>query len=163
MLVMPDEEYEARLAAYKVAKGEYKQHMKERESLVDAAREAMRTFDQAILAFGSAIFAGSIAFLKDVAPRPQPYSLKWLGLSWALFTAGLLCVMLSFVFSHKACMFDIGASADAIGKPTDHKRPENPFSPITARCNSLCIVFLVLGMVSWAAFALENLAKGAAH
>jgi hypothetical protein len=137
--------------------------MKERERLIDAGREAARTFDQAVLAFGSAIFAGSIAFLKDVAPKPQSYSLKWLGLSWALFTVGLLFVMLSFLFSHKACMFDIRAGAEALGKPADHERPKNHFSWVTAWCNYLCIGFLVFGMVSWSIFALENLAKGGAH
>lgn len=163
MLMMPDSDYEVQLAAYEAAKGEHEQYMKERERLIDAGREAARTFDQAVLAFGSAIFAGSIAFLKEVAPKPQFYSLKWLGLSWGLFTVGLLFVMLSFMFSHKACMFDIKSGADALGKPADHVRPKNRFSSITTWCNYLCIVFLVLGMVSWSVFALENLAKRGAH
>jgi hypothetical protein len=163
MLVMPDGGYDPELAAYEAAKSEHDQYMKERERLIDAGREAARTFDQAVLAFGSAIFAGSIAFLKDVAPKPQPYSLKWLALSWGFFTVGLLFVMLSFLFSHKACMFDIDAGAEALGKPDGYKRPKNHFSPVTAWCNYLCIGFLVFGLVWWSVFALENLTKGGAH
>jgi len=61
---------------------EHSQHLDERKSLIDAARESARTFDKAVLAFGSAVFGASIAFIKDVAPLPQHYTLKWLGVAW---------------------------------------------------------------------------------
>jgi len=89
---------------------EHALHIAERTALIEAARESARTFDQAVLAFGSAIFAASIAFLKDVAPHTMLYSLKWLGCSWSLFAIGLLFLMLSFLFSHKACMRGIDIS-----------------------------------------------------
>ena len=59
---------------YEHAKQKHAQHMAERDKLTDAARESSRTFDQAVLAFGAAVFGASVAFLKDVAPKPQPYS-----------------------------------------------------------------------------------------
>jgi hypothetical protein len=142
-----------------VTPAEHAHYMEERDKLIDAAREAARTFDQAVLAFGSAVFAGSIAFLKDVAPKPQLYSLKWLGISWALFSIGLLCVLLSFLFGHKACIFEIDVGEEALGKP-DYKRPTNHLSRITTWCNYLCVGFLFLGLISWSVFAFENLAKG---
>lgn len=138
---------------------EYNRYIDERKLLIDAARESARTFDQAVLAFGSAIFAASIAFLKDVAPHPQLYSLKWLGLAWILFTLGLLGVMLSFLFSHKACMFEIEHGANALGKP-NYKPPKNRSANFTTWCNYLCVALLFLGLVSWSGFALENLVKG---
>ena len=92
---MPDDSYDQ-------AAKDHAQYMEERKGLIDAARESARTFDQAILAFGSAVFGASIAFLKDVAPKPQVYTLKWLGISWGLFSIGLLGALLSFLFSHKA-------------------------------------------------------------
>jgi hypothetical protein len=42
---------------------EYKLYLAEREQLIDAGRESARTFDQAVLAFGSVVFGFSIAFL----------------------------------------------------------------------------------------------------
>ena len=52
-----------------------KLHLEERAQLIDAARENARTFDKAVLTFGSAVFGFSIAFLKDVAPHPAPPAL----------------------------------------------------------------------------------------
>lgn len=51
---------------------EYAAHMEERKTLIEAARESAKTFDQAVLAFGSAIFGASIAFLKDALTARQP-------------------------------------------------------------------------------------------
>jgi hypothetical protein len=52
------------------AQKEHEQYLKHREQLIDAAREGARTFDKAVLTFGSAVFGFSIAFLKDIAPKP---------------------------------------------------------------------------------------------
>ena len=52
---MPEESYED-------LKQRYDQHMVERDKLIDAARESSRTFAQAILAFGAAVFGASAAF-----------------------------------------------------------------------------------------------------
>ena len=146
---MPDNSYEQQLS-------DHAQFMEERRGLIDAARESARTFDQAVLAFGSAVFGASIAFLKDVAPNPQVYTLKWLGLAWGLFSFGLLSVMLSFLFSHKACMFDIAEGMKEL-KESKHMRLKNRFSPITDGCNYAGIGLLFLGLLAWSIFALENL------
>lgn len=138
---------------------EHQLYLNERDKLIDAARESARTFDQAVLAFGSVVFGASIAFLKDVAPRPQPYTLKWLGISWFLFAFGLLCVMLSFLFSHRACMFEIDSGAKALGNP-DFIPTKNHFSTITNLCNYLCVAFLFVGLLVWSVFAFENLTTG---
>ncbi|HLZ00237.1 MAG TPA: hypothetical protein VKT33_14355 [Candidatus Angelobacter sp.] len=88
------------------------QHLAERIQLIDAARESARTFDKAVLTFGSAIFGFSIAFVKDVAPSPIPSTITWLAVSWLLFSVGLLAILLSFLFSHQACMFEIKTGHD---------------------------------------------------
>jgi hypothetical protein len=58
--------------SYEDATKKHAQHMAERDKLTDAARESSRTFDQAVLAFGAAVFGASVAFLKDVAPKLFP-------------------------------------------------------------------------------------------
>lgn len=133
--------------------------LKEREGLIDAAREGARTFDKAVLTFGSAIFGASIAFLKDVAPKPGLYTLPWLFLSWGLFSIGLLIVMLSFLFSQKACMFEIKMGAEALENP-NIKRSKNCWSSVNDWCNFLCVISLFLGLLSWCVFAYQNLASG---
>lgn len=153
---MPNPEIESESENNECSQQEFDLYLEERKLLIDAAREAARTFDQAVLAFGTAAFAGSITFLKDVAPRPEAYSLKWLAISWALFSLGLLGVMLSFLFSHRACMVEIEVGGDALGKQ-GYKRKPNRYSLLTTLANYLCIGFLFLGLLSWSVFAFENL------
>jgi len=141
------------------AERKHSEYIEERKLLIDAARESARTFDQAVLAFGSAIFGASIAFLKDVAPKPQHYSLKWLAASWTCFSIGLLGVMLSFLFSHRACMFEIETGWKQLQDPA-FKPPKNLWSSITYVCNYLCVSLLFLGLMSWSVFACENLSTG---
>ncbi len=146
---MPDEQYDR-------AVQEHKQFLEERKLLIDAAREGARTFDKAVLTFGTALFGASIIFIKDVAPNPELFTLKWLAISWTLFSVGLLAIVLSFLFGHQACMFEIDIGAEALGKP-EFKRPKNRWSTATNWANSLCVAFLFLGLVSWSVFAFENL------
>jgi hypothetical protein len=147
---MTDEDYEQSLK-------EHAQHMEERKLLIDAARESSRTFDQAVLAFGAAVFGASVAFLKDVAPKPQSYTIRWLGISWMCFTVGLLAVILSFLFSHKACLFRI-KEGEYLLRNSNAEPLRNRWATLTEWCNYLCVVFLFLGVVAWVVFALENLA-----
>jgi hypothetical protein len=137
----------------------YKLYLAERERLIDAGRESARTFDQAVLAFGSIVFGFSIAFLKDIAPKPAPETLKWLGTSWLLFSLGILAILLSFLFSHRACMFEIENSEAALGN-SSYEQKKNPWSIATNWCNVTCVVFLFLGLSFWSIFAFDNLSHG---
>ena len=71
----------------------------ERKALVEALREGATTFDKAILTFTSGAFAVSIAFLKDVIPKPYPNTLWLLGWSWLLFALSLVVILFSFLAS----------------------------------------------------------------
>jgi len=133
--------------------------MEERKLLVDASRESSRTFDQTMLTFGSAIFGFSIAFLKDVAPHPLPDTLGWLAASWLMFSIGLLAIALSFLFSQKACDFQIGESENLL-RDRAYKSPKNTWSIATSFCNVACVVLLFLGILCWSRFALHNLGHG---
>jgi hypothetical protein len=140
-------------------KDEYKVYLEERKLLIDAARESARSFDQAVLAFGSAVFGFSIAFLKDVVAVPAPWTLKWLAISWFAFSVGLLAVLLSFLFSHQACMFEIQVGGEGLGNP-NYKREKNRWSTLTSWCNYLSVTFLFFGILCWSIFAFDNLSLG---
>src|ERR1035437_9905378 len=139
---------------------EYKLYLAEREQLIDAGRESARTFDQAVLAFGSVVFGFSIAFLKDIAPKPAPETLKWLGASWLLFSLGLLAILLSFLFSHRACLFQIDVSSPVLIVQYDPPKKKNRWGTATAWCNFLCVGLLFSGLLSWSVFAIDNLGHG---
>lgn len=137
----------------------YTAYIAERTTLIEAARESAKTFDQAVLAFGSAVFGASIAFLKDVAPHPQRFTLKWLAGAWLFFSLGLLAALLSFIWSHRACMRQVEIASATLLRP-DEPEPQNKWSTRTDWCNYLCILLLFTGLASWSVFALENLNQG---
>ena len=136
----------------------HKQYLRERDMHIDAARESARTFDKAVLTFASAVFGFSIAFLKDVAKHPAPATLMWLGWAWGLFACGLLLILLSFLFSHRACMFEVECVDNSYTDPS-YKRKRNPWSRWTDWCNFACIICLFLGVGAWSCFAFENLGQ----
>jgi len=144
----------------------YSVYLEERKLLIDASRESARTFDKAILTFGSAIFGFSIAFVKDIAPKPTQGSLGWLVASWMLFSVGLLVILLSFLFSHKACHYEIEIGAhflldeDQESKKERRKAKKNGWSVATDWCNFLCPPILFLGLICWSYFAYDNLRQG---
>ena len=160
-------------------------YLEERKQLIDAARESARTFDKAVLAFGSAVFGFSIAFLKDVAPSPVAGTLNWLTTAWVLFSLGLLIILLSFLFSHQACLFNIKMATDdeeAVnrswaagmgliqladaeprkGSPNQESATaplgqRNRWGQLTTCCNFTCVGLLFLGLLCWSKFAVDNL------
>lgn len=152
---------------------DYAQYIKNRLELIDAAREAARTFDKAVLAFGSAIFGASVAFLKDVAPKPLIETVNLLCISWILFAIGLFAALLSFLFSHRTCHARIDeADEEYLKRATkpDTELPESKQVPskkmkrtpefwgtITSSCNWASVVLLFAGVVAWIVFAYENL------
>ncbi|SRR5258706_5708536 len=145
---------------------EYSVYLEERKLLIDAARESARTFDKAVLTFGSAIFGFSVAFVKDIAPKPTHSSLGWLVASWLLFSVGLLVILFSFLLSHKACHHEIENGAqllheeDQESKHGCQKGRKNVWSIATNWCNFLCPPILFLGLICWSYFAYDNLRQG---
>lgn len=53
-------------------------------------------------------------------------------------------------------MFDIEESGYVLDDDT-YKRKDNLWAKRTDRCNIWCVVFLFIGLVLWAVFAIENL------
>ena len=137
---------------------QHAQHMEERKLLIDASRESSRTFDNAMLTFGSAVFGFSIAFIKDVAPHPLTSTLWWLAASWLLFALGLLVICLSFLFSQRACDVEIKESVERL-KNAGHESARNKWSDATAGCNLSCVVLFFSGIVCWSIFAFRNLGR----
>ena len=136
-------------------KSEYDVYLEERKLLIDAARESARTFDKAILTFAAAAFGFSVALLKEAAPHPAQWTLVWLGLSWTAFTVGLLAIMLSFLFSHRACTWSIERTYDELvigGRPKI-----NPWGRATTVLNYVTVGLLFFGISFWGIFVFANM------
>jgi hypothetical protein len=133
----------------------YALYLEERKLLIDAARESSRTFDKAVLAFGSAAFGASVAFLKDVVPQPAAETVVWLEASWLCFSFGLLAILLSFLFSHQACFFEIDRAYDIAEEAQTAKR--NRWTLATDVCNGLSVALFFIGIIIWIHFVIANL------
>ena len=131
-------------------------YLEERKLLIDAARESARGFDQAVLAFGAAAFGASVAFLKDVVPKPTRESLIWLEASWLCFSIGVLAILLSFLFSHRACLCAIDRAYDSTNGSVDAAKP-NRWSAATNICNWSSVAFFFVGILFWTYFVISNL------
>lgn len=133
----------------------YDVYLDERKLLIEAARESSRTFDKAILTFAAAAFGFSIAFLKETAPRPTPETLVWLKASWTCFSLGLLSIMLSFLFSHRACTWSIDRTYEQL--VSGHRRKQNPWGLATTILNYASVGLVFCAIAFWGFFVFGNL------
>ena len=135
-------------------------NLEDRKQLIDAARESIRTFDQAVLTFGAAVFGFSIAFLKDIAPKPVPETLCWLAFAWGLLSTGLIAILFSFLSSHKACLFELDTCTKRLVEDSPEAQRPNRWSTVTYICNVMSILLIVGGLACWSKFAFANLSYG---
>jgi hypothetical protein len=131
----------------------YELYWEERKILIDAQREAARTFDKAILTFTSGAFIVSIAFLRDIIPSPYPNTLWLLGCSWLLFALSLIVILFSFIASQNACRLQVDIAYDAI---VEDKARHNIWTTITAIGNYVSLGLLAGAFVFSAWFVYWN-------
>lgn len=74
-----------------------KSYHSERKLLIDAEREAARSYDKTMITLSAGALAFSIGFIKDIAPSPVQRCL--LLAAWCLFAVSLFTIMLSFLLS----------------------------------------------------------------
>ncbi|MCX6173299.1 MAG: hypothetical protein NTZ27_00895 [Ignavibacteriales bacterium] len=132
----------------------YKLYIDERKLLIEALRESSQTFDKAILTLASGSFGFTIAFLKDIAPKPFANTLWLLAFSWFLFAVSLIVILFSFLASQKACNEGIDIAFDVIVKGEIRS---TPWRTITTVCNYISIIALIAAIIFWGCFAYFNI------
>ncbi|TSA17857.1 hypothetical protein D4R75_11960 [bacterium] len=132
---------------------DHQMYLDERKLLIEALRESSQSFDKAMVTLASGSFGFTIAFLKDVAPRPFQNTLWLLASSWICFAFSLIVILLSFLFSQKACREQIEiAFAVLVNKETK----ATPWGTATTICNYISIIALVFAVTFWCLFAYWN-------
>lgn len=132
---------------------DYQLYIDERKLLIEALRESSRTFDKAILTLASGAFGFTIAFLKDVAPKPFQNTLSLLSFSWFFFSLSLVVILFSFLASQKACNEQIEIAYDVI---VEKKQRQTRWATITTFCNYISIISLLCAIIFWSCFAYWN-------
>jgi hypothetical protein len=139
---------------HEVTKDQFFQlYLDDRKFLLDAAREAARTFDKAMLTFTSGAFIVSIAFLKDVVPTPFLNTLWLLGYSWFFFSVAIVLILFGFLASQNACNAQIDITYSEL---MNEKKKTNYWTIITTFCNYASLVVLMTAFVFSGCFVYWN-------
>lgn len=132
-------------------------YLKEREALIEGERTAAESFDKAMLALSGGVFALSITFIKEIAPKPT--ETEWLLVAWLGFALALLSTLASFLSSQEAWRMQRKILDKLYKKELCAEKQKNWQSQFTEVLNWASIVSFVCGVVALALFAYLNLAK----
>lgn len=94
----------------------------------------------------------SIAFVKDIA-APDTKAVPALGVAWCLFSVSLMVILVSFLTSQAALLYQI----DVIDGRRREVAPGGPFGRWTLCLNTAAAVTLVVGVLALVLFAIKNI------
>jgi len=120
----------------------------DRRRLLALHETTTRDFDTTVRALAGGALGISIAFVDEIAPKPEQ---TWvLGIAWSLLAASLAVNMFSFLVSERAIR-------RLLRHMEEHRRDEQPKEPRLADwLNYVSAGALVGGLVSLVLFALLN-------
>jgi uncharacterized BrkB/YihY/UPF0761 family membrane protein len=124
-----------------------KARAKHREWLVTAYESASQSFDKAVMTLAGGALGISLAFIHDVAPKPEHKAI--LGVAWSLLALSLLLILASFLTSQHAIL--------DMMRQIDEKAEKIAQGKATVRLNTLAAASFVLGVVFLVIFAVYNL------
>jgi len=139
-------------------------YLEERKLLIDAEREASRSFDQAMITLSAGALGLSVTFIEKLAPAPAVS--QWLLYSaWSCFTVALLAILSSFLCSQFAMRrqrdindanYERETSEDSVsGELNSEER--NRWATVTNILNWSSIVCFILGVAFLLIFSIVNL------
>jgi hypothetical protein len=134
-----------------------REYIEERKSLIDAEREAARSFDKAMITLSSGGLALSIAFVGQASPTGVELG-YFLFASWIFFSLALLTITASFLMSQSA----LRAQREIIDQEYSQKCSDNGsgrknrYATYTGCLNWLAIGFFALGVLSLVTFTIRN-------
>jgi hypothetical protein len=126
-------------------------YLEERKTLVEAEGEASQSFDKALITLSAGAFGLSLFFIVQVAPEPR--ALRYLYIAWGGFIISLISILFSFL----ASQWGFRRQRNILDKYLETGDEErNRWNPVTNWSNILSITFFVMGVVSLAYFAIQN-------
>ncbi|MFQ5796168.1 MAG: hypothetical protein ACE5JP_14120 [Candidatus Bipolaricaulia bacterium] len=136
---------------------ERKTYLDERKLLIDAEREALRSFDKAILTLSAGALGLSITFIRQLAPEPQVETLRLLAIAWIAFGLSLLSTLFSFLTSQSA----LRRQREILDQDYENEKPNQNYknwqAKITNILNLASILSFIVGLIFLAWFSIENL------
>jgi hypothetical protein len=134
---------------------DYEVYKKERDLLIDAEREAARSFDKTMITLSAGALVLSFGFVRDMQVSPSCRGLLYC--AWSAFALSLQFVLLSFLLSQKA----MRRQRDIIDECLESEMSSAPqvtrWAKVIGVLNWGSLISLILGVVLFACFAACNL------
>lgn len=139
-------------------------YLEERKLLIDAEREASRSFDQAMITLSAGALGLSVTFIEKLAPSTAACQYL-LYLAWIGFASALLAILSSFLCSQFAMrrQRDLNdknyqkQSLEQIPNSTLGDEDKNGWATTTNILNWLSIVCFISGVALLLSFSVVNL------
>lgn len=135
----------------------YKLYLSERKMLIKTSQEGYRSFDKAVLTLAAGSFGLSLTFIKQIAPVIKPASIYFLVTSWICFALSILCTLISFLASARACERQIEIAGEYFLTGGTAQAPKNILSRVTLWLNLFSIFAFIVGVGYIIIFSIINL------
>lgn len=145
----------------------YDQYMAERQSLLQTKKETVTQLDKALLTLNAGALAISITFIREIAPKPETWTLFLLMASWLSFVISLVLVLCSFRKSAESFDRQLAIiEEDYLRESADDSQDDGNAGEIDEtnapakqlkRFNLLSLWTFILGVFIMCAFAAFNL------
>lgn len=135
-----------------------KAYHKEREILIDAEREAARSYDKTLITLSAGALVLSFTFIREM--KTPPIAAWQIYCAWAAFVVSLFLVLASFLLSQSAMRRQRDIIDDQYTQHPSLATPKsNPYVRWIVSMNWASLVLLALGVILFAAFATSNLCR----
>jgi hypothetical protein len=126
-----------------------------RQGLVEQVQQHSESFDKTIITIASSSLGISVAFLKDIVPEPNKWTIPLLVLSWLLLSVSLAAI----VFSMLMAIWGRKDMINQIDKTliSDNPGPKWKSSTTALTLSWISAISLVLGIFFYLLFAIINI------
>lgn len=130
-------------------------YRRERDLLIDAEREAARSFDKTLITLSAGALVLSFGFVRDMKLSPSCTGLLFW--AWFALTLSLLSVLISFLLSQKAMRCQRDILDECLGPESSGIPRVTRWAKVIALLNWGALVSLIFGVALFACFAACNL------
>jgi len=130
-------------------------YRRERDLLIDAEREAARSYDKALIALSSGALALSFGYVRGMEVHPAGEFALYC--SWAVLLASLFSVLLSFLLSQRGMQKQREILDKLLESPESTIPRHTGYAKWITRLNWASLFLLIIGVAVFAIFAAVNL------
>ncbi len=133
-------------------------YLNERQSLKSFQLESYKSFDKWLLTLSSGAFGISLAFIRQIAPKPDPETIVFIIIAWIGFCLAILTTLSSFLSSQRGfskLIEELDLEYET-GKEASMAKSDR-WRAVVLTLNIFSILFFMIGVSCICVFAIKNL------